>query len=169
MGYQLIEEITVGAGGAASIEFTGIPQDGVDLVLKLAMRTNRAANTDSVKIQINNNTGSIYTHLRLQGNGSSVLTGSYTGTESYVIVNGNNDTANTFGNADFLISNYTSSNDKSATSDAVNENNATLAYQDLKAHLFADTNPVSSVQLAPSGGTLFLQYSTASLYMITAD
>jgi len=167
MAYTLIETVTVGSGGAASIEFTSIPQDGVDLLLKLSTRTDRAANTDNIELQVNSNTGSIYTHKRLQGTGSGVFTGSFTGTVAYIINNGNNDTSNTFGNADFLIANYTSSANKSCSSDAVNENNATLAYQDLKAHLIADTNPITSIQLAPDSGTNFLQYSTASLYKIS--
>ena len=35
MGYQLIETITL-ASSASSIEFTSIPQDGVDLVILLS-------------------------------------------------------------------------------------------------------------------------------------
>jgi len=31
MSFELVETVTVGAGGASSIEFTSIPQDGTDL------------------------------------------------------------------------------------------------------------------------------------------
>ena len=167
MAYELIETVEVGSGGAASIEFTSIPQDGVDLLLKLALRSNRAANQDSVKIQVNENTGSIYTHIRLVGNGSTAVSGSFTGTAAFVAIAGNSDTSNTFGNSEFLISNYTSSSNKSASSDETQENNATLANTVIRAVLIADTNPVTSIQLAPNSGTLFLQYSTASLYKIS--
>jgi hypothetical protein len=169
MGMQLIETIEVGSGGAASIEFTGIPQDGVDLVLKLSLRTNNSGNTDNGLIQLNNNTGAIYSHIRLQGSGSSVYSGSFTGNYFYVVIGGNNDTSNTFGSGNFIVSNYTSSSEKSCSSDAVNENNATLAYQDLKAHKFGNSSAVTSMELSPDSGTLFLQYSSASLYKITAD
>ena len=36
--YTLISSVTVGSGGAASIEFTSIPADYTDLLLKVSMR-----------------------------------------------------------------------------------------------------------------------------------
>jgi hypothetical protein len=41
MGYQLIETIEVGSGGAASIEFTSIPQDGVQFLTTLRQVQNQ--------------------------------------------------------------------------------------------------------------------------------
>ena len=44
MAYTLIETITVGSGGASSIEFTGIPQEtGADLVVRLSARQSNQA------------------------------------------------------------------------------------------------------------------------------
>tara|TARA_R110000822_G_scaffold85943_1_gene200645 strand:+ start:234 stop:743 length:510 start_codon:yes stop_codon:yes gene_type:complete len=169
MGYQLIETIEVGAGGAASIEFTGIPQDGVDLAIKYSLRSNRAASGDSCKINLNANTGSVYGQIRLDGNGSGTANGSGTFTTFYSIVNGDTDTSNTFGNAEFYVSNYTSSAFKSCSDDSVYENNGTTAFQRLLALSFNSTSAISSIQMAPNSGSAFMQYSTASLYKITAD
>ena len=38
MGMTLIETVEVGAGGASSIQFDSIPQDGIDLVIRMSAR-----------------------------------------------------------------------------------------------------------------------------------
>jgi hypothetical protein len=161
MGYQLIETVTVGSGGAASIEFTGIPQDGVDLVLKLSTR-NPTANAQAV---ISFNSGGSYTRLGLFGSGSSA-SGFSPAWDS--VSNPSDATASTFSNAQFHVSNYTSGNAKSYSGDSVTENNAGLAYQLLTAGSWTGTAAVSSLAIAAVTGSL-VQHSTASLYKITAD
>jgi hypothetical protein len=42
--YNLIATTTVGSGGAASIDFTGIPQTYTDLFLVSSLRSNAAVN-----------------------------------------------------------------------------------------------------------------------------
>ena len=76
-------------------------------------------------------------------------------------------TANTFGNFDFYIPNYAGSTNKSASGDAVSENNASLAYQSLSANLWSNTAAINAISIAPVNGTLFTQYSTATLYGIS--
>ena len=168
MGMQLIETIEVGAGGAASIEFTGIPQDGVDLVLKVSSRSTTTSTLS--RFTINNDTTASYTPLNLRGNGSTVSSSSFAplnnpfafeqSTSAY--------TANTFGNGEMYLSNYTSATNKSISHDLVSENNDTTAYQNLTATSYATTNAITSIQLFQTSGD-FAEYSTASLYKITAD
>ena len=167
MAYELIETIEVGAGGAASIEFTSIPQDGVDLVLALSSRVSIANPT--LSLRVNSNTSSIYTDIYLQGNGSTANTAS--ATASYLnagVTSISSDPANTFGNATFYFSNYTSAANKSFSSDAVSENNGTFAYQRIVAGLLATTSAITSVAIAPIafGAYNLEQYSTASLFKI---
>ena len=50
---SLIETVTVGSGGAASIEWTAINQDGQDLVIVLSSRNGEAVTNVSSTIQIN--------------------------------------------------------------------------------------------------------------------
>jgi len=109
MSYELIETVEVGAGGAASIEFTSIPQDGTDLVVLLSGRTTSGSNR--ADLELNGSTAN-FTRLRLTGNGSSVASGSHTNS-IFQGVSRASDTANTFGNTSIYISNYTSSNAKS--------------------------------------------------------
>tara|TARA_R110000868_G_scaffold122043_1_gene323610 strand:+ start:173 stop:685 length:513 start_codon:yes stop_codon:yes gene_type:complete len=170
MGYQLIEHIEVGAGGAASIEFTGIPQDGVSLVLTLSGRSPRAIDTTAITMTFNNSTTFDYTKRVLYGNGSGVSSTTQTVT-SYVILpnmNAATSTGSTFSSREIHIPNYTSSIAKSFSMNSVSENNATSAYQNLLAGSWAGTAAITSIQIATFGYN-FAQYSTASLYKITAD
>lgn len=162
MGMQLIETVEVGSGGAASIEFTSIPQDGVDLMVLISHRTVVTGSTLTL-----NDTGLAGDDaLYLQGNGSSASSN----IQSLAFIVGADDsyTANTFGNAQIYISNYTSSTNKSVWVDAVTENNASSALSRISAIDFSITSAITSVKFAPSTGNIE-QYSTASIYTITAD
>lgn len=163
MGMELVEFIEVGSGGAGSIEFTSIPQDGVDLVILISARSDRTFNHDAMQISLNSTGG---TYRKLTGNGSSVSS-----PEGFTLTNiffaGSPITANTFGNAQVYISNYTSSTNKSVSVDSVSENNDTISDQGIEAGLSTLTSAVTSIQLDPINN--FVQYTTASLYKITAD
>jgi hypothetical protein len=162
MGYQLIETVTVGSGGAASIEFTGIPQDGVDLQVVLSIR-NSSLNSDRIDYYLNGVAPS--PALVLRGSGSAVL--SNTGSTIFWSEE-NSYTANTFASAALYIPNYTNSSvSKSISIDAVSENNATNAYQFLIAAVQNGTAAVTSLRF--DGSSNHKEYSTASLYKITAD
>jgi hypothetical protein len=162
MGYQLIQTIEVGSGGAASIEFTGIPQDGVDLVIKVSDRTSESGTDSSVVVRVNS-TGSSGTTLR--GNGASAISGN----SFFNTATGNTATANTFSNSEYFFSNYSSNVAKSFSGETVTENNGTTSRQTISAGSSATTDGISAIEFSISGGANFLEYSTASLYKITAD
>lgn len=164
MAMELIETIEVGAGGAASIEFTSIPQDGVDLLLKISSR-NYSTTSHNLELKVNDNTASNVSTLYLLGTGSSVLTSAFSPRDYVVAVGGNTPssaTANTFSNFDFYLSNYTSSNAKSASINTVNENNGTTAYASISAVSLGTTAAINKITVSNYLG----QYSTASLYKI---
>jgi hypothetical protein len=166
MGYKLIETVTVGAGGVASIEFTGIPQDGVDLQVLMSAR-GTSANRTIVKIQLN---GSIldFTEKWLLGNGSSAI--SDNNAQGFVGQQNNfSYTANTFSNNSIYISNYAGSSPKSISSESVTENNATQAEQRITAGVWNNTASITSVEFVIQSGFPFGEFSTISLYKITAD
>jgi hypothetical protein len=163
MGYQLIETIEVPSGGAASIEFTGIPQDGVDLVLAFSGRGDTTS--QAVKIQPNSATTNLLT-VRLYGTGSSVV--SLTDTSIYAWTEQSSYTANTFSSNEIYFSNYAGATAKSISINGANENNATLAFADISAGSWNDTSAITSIKLLPTSGNL-VEHSTASLYKVTAD
>lgn len=168
MSYELISTVEVGAGGAASIEFTGIPDDGTDLLLLTNLRLS-TGNSPFAYWRANSDSGSNYTHIRLAGDGSTASSASQSNIAQGWIgrVSGGSDTASTFGNTATYFSNYTSTTDKSVSSDAVSENNATYAEQYLIATKYTTSSAISSLSVLPASGTI-AQYSTASLYKITA-
>lgn len=155
-----IQTVEVGASGAATIDFTNVPQDYDDLLILVSDRSDRSAVNDAVMIRCN---GTTVTGLRLFGSGSST-----TSTAGFSAINvAGSATANTFSNIKFYISNYSSSTSaKPASLDAVGENNTTTAYQTIAAGLFNSTSAVTSIVLYQETGTNFVQYSSASLYGI---
>lgn len=165
--YVLLEKITVGAAGAASVTFSGIPQTGyTDLVVKVSARTSRASVEDGIYMYFNADTTN-YDWRTLVGNGSSASSTNKTsagfGTTWIGRIDGNNSTSNTFASLDIYIPNYTSANQKSYSVDSVTENNATEAYAHLSAILFSGTAAVSSITLGGSNAP-FVANSTFYLY-----
>ena len=160
--YVLLERIELNAT-ATSVSFDNIPQTGyTDLKIVASARTTRTTNAqDWIKISFNGVTTNL-SMKALYGDGSS--TGSYSDTSIYSGTTSNAATASTFGNTEFYIPNYTSSNYKSVSADGVSENNATLVTDTLNAGLWSSTAAITSVTLTPYTGPNFMQYSTFSLY-----
>jgi hypothetical protein len=162
--YVLLEKITVGAAGASSVTFSGIPQTGyTDLVVKVSGRSSRSAIFDSVKATMNSNTSS-YENRYIEGLGSSAVSGTLYTTSFFLgECVGSTATSNTFGSLDWYIPNYAGSNYKSASTDSVSENNATTAYAALVANLWSNTAAVTSLNLFPDVGN-WVEGSTFYLY-----
>lgn len=164
-----IQTVTVGSGGAASIEFTSIPQTYTDLVIRVSTRSTDSGD-NAFGLRFNGSSTAAYSMRRLWGNGASAFSGlstSVNNMEGILGVNPSGSTASTFGNAEIYIPNYTSSNNKSVSIDAVNENNATTAYAELYAGLWSNTSAITQVTLGYMTGN-FVQYSTATLYGVTS-
>lgn len=165
--YNLIATTTVGSGGAASIDFTSIPQTYTDLKVVLSIRDGQSAYFANGFMRFNSDSGSNYFVRDLQGYNLTATSGSGTETSAFVgYFNAASSTANTFGSAEVYIPNYTSSNQKSFSSDAVQENNGggTTYVMSLRALLWNGTAAISSISIS-TAGTLS-QYSSASLYGI---
>lgn len=160
---ELIETKTVGAGGASSIQFTSIPQTYTDLKVVVSFRGTSAELYEVTALRFNGVNANLSSRT-LEGNGSSAGSPN----NGYIYFgsgNGANTTANTFSNMEAYIPNYTSSNYKSVSIDAVGENNATTIYMQLTAGLWANTAAITSIEIVPTGN--FVQHSTASLYGIS--
>tara|TARA_R110001592_G_scaffold100168_3_gene284520 strand:+ start:4056 stop:4553 length:498 start_codon:yes stop_codon:yes gene_type:complete len=165
MGYQLIETIEVGSGGAASMEFTGIAGTGQDLVILWSLRNTTNNATGSLTI---NGSDADRAWIILYGTGNGSGTNAYTSSNISAMQVENADTANTFSNGQLYISNYASSANKSMSVDSVTENNGTVAQSVLQAISWAQTAAITSLGVNARSGNL-AEFSSASLYMITAD
>jgi hypothetical protein len=163
-----IASVTVGSGGAASMDFTSIPSTYTDLVIKVSARDARAVVASSIVLQINGSTASSGSYRRLYVDGSASFSDSSSGdtTVQSGHSNGNSSTANTFGNVEIYIPNYAGSANKLFSSDGVAETNATTTYLSLVAGLWANTAAITQVTIKPATAVNFLQYSTATLYGI---
>ncbi len=166
--YVLLERIELNAS-AASITFSDIPQTGyTDLKIVISARTATGGPIDMYG-RINGDTGSNYTFRQIQGSGSSV--GSATGSNTVMLwgtTNGSSDTANTFSSTEIYIPNYTSSSQKSASSESVTENNGTTAYATMRALLWSGTAAITSLSFYNNSSLNFAANSTFSLYGIAA-
>lgn len=165
--YDAIATVTVGSGGAASMEFTSISGTYTDLLIKISGRTSENAifTNNGFEITFNNNTSG-YTSRLLYGVGDSQ--GSVTnssGALRYVYGTAALATASTFGNAEVYIPNYAGSNNKSISADSVSENNATTAVIALTAGLWSNSAAITSIKISSASGN-FVQHSTATLYGI---
>jgi hypothetical protein len=170
--YKLIASVTVGSGGAASIDFTSIPSNYTDLCVKLSARADSGTISQELRLRFNSDSGANYNWTRIYGTGAATVSqkGSTIGAPytSFILaggVNGSTSTSTTQGNSEIYVPNYTGSAFKSTSSDSVTENNATEAYTFLTAGIWTSTSAITSIGLfLPSGN--FVQYSTATLYGI---
>jgi hypothetical protein len=159
---RLIESKTLGTATTA-IEFTSIPQTFTDLLILFSLRGANAEATGFVTLTMNGSTASITARF-LQGTGSAV--GSFTSPANFAgDIAGGGSTANTFGNLQIYIPNYTGATNKSYSVDAVGENNATAAGQSIVAGLRSNTDALTSVGILNTAANL-VAGSTASLYGI---
>jgi hypothetical protein len=160
-----IASVTVGSGGAASIDFSSIPSTYTDLCVKLSARSasTSGATWHWVKILINGQS-TTYSYLQLFGNGSSAGSGSGTGALSAYATD-STATSNTFSNSETYFPNYAGSTQKSYSNDAVTENNGTAALASFFATLHTGTAAINQLTLSLETGN-FAQYSTATLYGI---
>jgi hypothetical protein len=167
--YTLLETITVGAANATSVTFNSIPQTGyTDLVIKASARVTASGYDKRLNILFNNNSTG-YTQKAVNGIGSSA--GSYTSTLAGYVgsVMGASGTANSFGNTEIYIPNYTSANNKTYSVDNVNEtNSANENRMDLMIGIWANTAAITSIVINTNDGTALAQYSTFSLYGVSA-
>ena len=164
--YVAIQTITVGATAVATMEFTSIPQTYTDLVIKISGKPD-SGGTGAIAIQFNSTT-STYTTKRLYGDGSGAASDS-SATTNYLKVGfvGNSTGSNNFGNAEIYISDYTSANQKSVSTDSVSEGNSTTQYMTIMAGLWNGTGAITNIKVNGDNGVYnFAQYTTATLYGI---
>jgi hypothetical protein len=158
--YVLLEKITVGAAGASSVTFSGIPQTGyTDLVLKASCRSDQSNVARSWKVQPN---GVDITARNLDAEGNPFV--AFSGTSINMNTNGTGSTSNTFNNYDVIIPNYASTTTyKSLSVDGAVENNGTDANLKLVAGLYSSNTAISSITCIINAGS-FVQNSTFYLY-----
>lgn len=152
------------SSSAATVTFSSIPQ--TYKTLKIVGSTRVDYTTTYYYEDIYVNIGSVaFTAKTLYGSGSSANSASTSGTGNNpwggkVVTS--NCTANTWSNWEITFPNYTSSNYKVFSADAVSENNATAVGLELNAGMNNLTSAITSITLG--GGTSMIAGSTFYLY-----
>jgi hypothetical protein len=165
--YTRISHLTVGSGGAASIEFTSIPQTYTDLQILYSVRSdNTATNWNNMKLAFNGSTANgSWKYIAMYNN--NIANGSVTG-QVEVWINFNNSSSNTFSNSSVYIPNYTSSSNKAISIDTAAEGMAQDQIIGQVTGLWSNSAAITSISVTPSSGS-FMQHSTATLYGIKKD
>jgi hypothetical protein len=168
--YNKIASVTVGSGGAASIDFSSIPATYTDLKFVISSRGTTAANFTQIYATFNGSSAANYGRIYLQGYNSLTESGTNTGQTfmNWSFMNAASSTTSTFSNHSIYIPNYTSSNNKSISIDAVQENNSGEAVMQIIAGLWSNTSVINQITLTAQAGN-FAEHSTATLYGIKKD
>ena len=168
--FESIATVTVGSGGASSIEFTSIPGTYQHLQLRIIGRSTAAVGPRAWYLRCNSDTGSNYASHRLQGDGSVASAGAFT-SETYVRVYDNpaaNATASVFSAGVIDILDYGSTT-KTKTVRFLNgfDGNGS-GYIGVQSGLWNNSgSAISGLTLTLEAGN-FAQHSTAALYGIKA-
>jgi hypothetical protein len=158
--YKLIEAKTL-SSATASITFASIPQTYTDL--KVVFSTRNTTTDNGVLLSLNGSSAN-FTNVRLYGDGSGAY--SYSGSDLFAYIVRSDHTANTFGNTEIYIPNYTSSAFKSISIDNANEKDNTTIEMALISGLWSNTANITSIGIASTGSGTLAQYSTFYLYGI---
>lgn len=162
---QLIQTVTVGAGGASYISLTSIPQTFTDLCLVLSGRSDAA----NPSLYFNFNFGGTYTTRWLWGTGQNAYSSNNSG-NGFIRFDtqgaGTSYTSSTFSNCVAYIPNYTvSTTTKTIAVESVTETNASVAYNMIGTSVSSATGAVTNMDVDFDGN--LVQGTTISLYGIT--
>ena len=171
--FKKIQTVTVGAGGAASIDFTSIPQTYTDLKLVMSTRTNLTATRDDFQLTFNGVTSG-YSRKRILAYDANLVASDQASSQTSFTPNtsDNGATASVFGSLEIYIPNYTSANNKSFSTDNTSETNlsaGTRNFMSLSAGLWSNSAAITSIKFVTDNGSNLAQYSTATLYGIKSS
>lgn len=167
--HVLIGDVTVGAGGTASITFSNIDQSYQHLQIRGIARSSVSAESDAFRIRLNGDAGNNYARHILYGNGASVYSmaasSANLGTASGAVT-GSTATANTFGVFILDILDYSSTaKNKTLRSIYGFDYNSTVSEIGLTSSLWMNSSTaVTSMNLFTGSSSNIVQFSTIQLY-----
>jgi len=164
--YTLIASNTL-SSSAASVTFSAIPSTYTDLVVKYSARsTDTGSGGQSMVFQLNGSSTSDYSMTLLRATASTASTVRYSADTrfySYVTINADGTTSNTFSSGELYVPNYAGSTNKPASHFGAMENNSTTTwYMDASAFLRSNTAAITEITLSvntynfKSGSSFFL-------------
>jgi hypothetical protein len=169
--YDSLDMVTVGAGGVASIVFTGIPQEYTDLQLRYSVQDNRGTFNDSqLLVRINSDSASSYAIHYVRGNGAATeAVGSSSQTGWNNLVTTASLASNNFASGVMDILDY-ANNNKNKTMrlltgfDNNNSGTGSVGLIYLYSGLWMNPNPITSITISSNLGSALNQYTSFALY-----
>lgn len=159
---ELVSTVTVGSGGASSIQFTSIPQTGNDLILLLSLRQTNTTN-GATNLAINNASANSGTFVQALGTSVSGGTG---GNTIRTLANPSGSLSDTFSNGELFFFNYSKTQLRTAIAHAAYETNSTSGNQiQFSSGGWSSTAAITSISVTAISNGTFLQNSVASLYI----
>lgn len=166
---ESIATITVGSGGASSIEFTNIGSGWQHLQIRMISKVGSAGTGGTDLLQLNGDTANNYARHVLYGDGASAAATWATSTSSMWAGTTNGTSATSvFGAAVIDILDYGStSKNKTIRSLSGVDVNGSGGFLQLFSGLWMSTAAVTSLRLTSFSGN-FAQHTTAALYGLKA-
>lgn len=168
--YDSIATVTIGAGGAASADFTSIVGTYQHLQVRYLARGTFSGNEISLRMRLNSDTGNNYARHLLEGEGTTASafatsSGNLMALGSVPAATG---TASAFGGGVIDLLDYKDTN-KYTTSRTLNgQDRNGLGTINLASSLWMNTAAVTSITLFADSGNL-AQYSSFALYGIKGN
>lgn len=155
------------SGSSNIVTFNNIPQTFTDLKIMGSLRSSSGSFYDNCLIQFNGSS-SLYSMTRTFGDGAGNRYSDRFSGQNFIYcgeVNGATATTNGFGIMDIVISNYRSNLFKQVSALNINERDNIAAYTGMKAGMWQNQMPITSITLTAAGGN-WVSGSTFSLYGI---
>jgi hypothetical protein len=165
--FESIATTTIGSD-TSNVTFSSIPSTFTHLQLRIIGRSDRSNNFDTMRLQLNADTGGNYAWHTLYGDGSSAGSSASINQVymSFDRLNGNLAGSGTFGALIIDILDYTNTNKyKTARNLGGADNNGTGEIY-FQSGLWQSTSAVTQIKVFPGVGTNFKQYSHFALYGI---
>jgi hypothetical protein len=171
--FDSIATVTVGSGGATTVDFTSIPSNYTHLQIRITARSSTAGTLDGIAWQFNSDTGSNYSNSYQYANGDPTTYTVYGANETkggQVRIAGDTATSGIFGLGIIDILDYSNTNKfKTAKAFSGDDRNGSGDVW-VSANIWSSTNAITSISFfsANGGGRKMMQYSSFALYGIKA-
>jgi hypothetical protein len=163
--YESIATVLVGSGGSATISFSSIPSTYKHLQVRGLLRTSAGTNNWDLRIRMNSDTGSNYTHHSIRGDGANA---SAEGNASQVYMWLNRaapSDANVFGGVVIDFLDYTNTNKYTTMRGLSGQDRNGAGQITLNSGVWMNTTAVNTLAFTLASGD-FTQHSQFALYGI---
>ena len=164
----LIQRVNI-SSNTTSVTFSGIPSTYSSLQLRILSASTRTA-AANLNIQVNSNTGSVYTRHELSGDGTTVASsGAVAGgvtNASIARSTGSDSGADIYGVSVIDIHDYASTtrNKTIRSLFGINNNALSTEYVGTRSVLYIGTDAITSLTFTSASSTSFIAGSTFALY-----